>query len=328
MTVLVTPAVSAGVALAFSSPAVVTGSTSSVTETSAIMKGSVNPEASATTYQFQWGPNTAYGALSKAHSAGAGRTAINVQATATNLTPGTIYHYRLIAINAAGQGLGKDRTFLTAGHPPPQPVTGGPASISRDAALVTGTVNTQGAPTSWSIQYGLTLSYGFQTFGGNLAAAVAPVGVSATINGLASGTTFHYRLVAAHPGFPPTYGGDQTFTTFPIVAPKPRVRASTTPHRARKKPYYFATTGSITPPAKFPPQISCTYGIISVRYLVGHKTVLLRYTRLQPNCTYSRLVLFRHLIAGHSKRLRVEVHFFGNPYLHATNAPAQRVVLG
>ena len=49
-------------AVAASSPAVVTGSATSVGDTAANIHGTVNPEGSATSYFFQWGVSTTYGA--------------------------------------------------------------------------------------------------------------------------------------------------------------------------------------------------------------------------------------------------------------------------
>ena len=62
----------AGVAAAASSPSVVTGATSAVHSTNAVLHGTVNPNGRSTTYFFQWGLTNAYGAVSASHSAGAG----------------------------------------------------------------------------------------------------------------------------------------------------------------------------------------------------------------------------------------------------------------
>jgi len=44
-----------------------------------------------------------------------------VSAPLTGLRPRTVYHYRLVAINAAGTAIGADRTFKTPAAPPPPP---------------------------------------------------------------------------------------------------------------------------------------------------------------------------------------------------------------
>jgi hypothetical protein len=239
--------------------------------------------------------------------------------------PGTIYHFRLIATNAAGQSLGADRTFLTAGHPPPTPATGGPSAVGETFATVTGVVNTQGAVTSWWFQYGLTPTYGSSTYGGIAPAAVAPVGIGETIRGLAPGTIFHYRLVAAHGGFV-NYGADQTLVTYPVVRPKPGVRAGTNPRRAGRTPYLFVTGGSVAT-GPIPPSVGCN-GTVAVRYFIARRSVAVRYTRLQPNCTFTRAILFHGMIGHHRRRLRVEVRFWGNSYLASAGARSQRVMLG
>ena len=95
-------------------PAVSTGAATAVTTTTATLKGTVNPQGQSTTYYFQWGLTAAYGVNGKPRSAGAGTSPVAVQEGAGGLIPGTVYHYRVLATNAVGTSLGKDRTFRTA----------------------------------------------------------------------------------------------------------------------------------------------------------------------------------------------------------------------
>ena len=115
---LVAVLVVAGVALAASTPAVVTGSATSATDTTVHLHGTVNPEGSGTTYSFQWGLSNLYGTNSPSHSAGSGTKAVAVGTTPTGLIPGTVYHFRLVASNRFGVSLGADHRFKTTGHPP------------------------------------------------------------------------------------------------------------------------------------------------------------------------------------------------------------------
>src|SRR5437588_7113605 len=96
----------AAVALAASSPSVVTGSASQISQTNAVLKGTVNPNGSGTTYFFEWGLSTAYGANDTAASAGSGTKPVSVARTAGGLIPGTTYHYRLVATNHFGTAVG------------------------------------------------------------------------------------------------------------------------------------------------------------------------------------------------------------------------------
>lgn len=96
-------------------PAVVTGSASGVTSTSATLNGTVNPEGATTTYQFQYGTSTSYGSVAPAApaSAGSGSSAIGESANLTGLSASTTYDYRLVATNATGTTDGSNQTFTT-----------------------------------------------------------------------------------------------------------------------------------------------------------------------------------------------------------------------
>lgn len=106
-----------GAAAAATRPSASTGAAADVTDQSATLTGTVNPEGSATSWFFQYGPTVAYGSSTPAVSAGAGTTAKAVAAAIASLTPATRYHYRLVAQSAAGTALGSDRTFTTARQP-------------------------------------------------------------------------------------------------------------------------------------------------------------------------------------------------------------------
>jgi hypothetical protein len=96
-------------------PTVATGSPSQVQQTSAVLNGTVDPKGQTTHYFFQYGPTTAYGVQTSPASAGSGSANVSVHATITGLTPGTTYHYRLVASNATGTSNGEDKT-VTVGQ--------------------------------------------------------------------------------------------------------------------------------------------------------------------------------------------------------------------
>jgi hypothetical protein len=77
------------------------------------LTGSVDPNGSATTFHFEYGTTTRYGAVTPSQSAGSGSTAVPVSATVTGLAARTTYHYRLVATNAAGTVRGRNRSFTT-----------------------------------------------------------------------------------------------------------------------------------------------------------------------------------------------------------------------
>jgi glycosyl hydrolase family 76 len=94
-------------------PSASTGGASSITQSSATVSGTVNPNGRSTTYYFQYGTTTSYGSTTASQAAGSGATTVNVSANLSALTTGATYRYRLDASNAAGIAYGSDRTFAT-----------------------------------------------------------------------------------------------------------------------------------------------------------------------------------------------------------------------
>jgi hypothetical protein len=107
-------------------PKVTTGAAGSVTYQSATLTGTVNPGSESTEVYFQYGTTAKYGAQSAPAELPAGSTAVAVSIPIASLTAGTLYHYRLVATNAAGTVLGADRTFRTAKIPLSLAITAAP----------------------------------------------------------------------------------------------------------------------------------------------------------------------------------------------------------
>ncbi|HET9118721.1 MAG TPA: fibronectin type III domain-containing protein, partial [Pseudonocardiaceae bacterium] len=97
-----------------SAPSATTATATKVGEISALLRGSVAPGGLASTYHFQYGTSTTYGAQTADASAGSGTTSTAVSAPLSKLKPNTTYHYRLIVTNADGTSTGADMTFHTA----------------------------------------------------------------------------------------------------------------------------------------------------------------------------------------------------------------------
>jgi len=106
--------------------------------TEAIIRGSVNPNGSSTTYQFEYGPTTSYGQKQPASpaSAGSGTTAVNVFPELKGLTQGATYHYRVVATNAAGTVAGSDKSFTTLNPPETTITSATPTYTSREESTV------------------------------------------------------------------------------------------------------------------------------------------------------------------------------------------------
>jgi hypothetical protein len=85
-----------------------------IAATSAVLHATVDPGHQRTTYWFEIGPTTAYGARTQSDTIDK-HDPVAVQSSVSGLLRGTTYHVRLVASNADGQSLGADMTFTTAG---------------------------------------------------------------------------------------------------------------------------------------------------------------------------------------------------------------------
>ena len=96
----------------------------------------------------------------------------------------------------------------------PNAVTNAATNVGEFQATLNGTVNPNGAATTYRFEYGTTTSYGesVPAVGGSAGSGTSAVSVNATAERLEPGTTYHFRLVASNGGGT-TYGSDQTFHT-------------------------------------------------------------------------------------------------------------------
>jgi sugar lactone lactonase YvrE len=97
-------------------PGATTGPATSVTWDTAVLAGTVTPNKWATTYDFEYGPTTAYGSKIPLPEANlkSETSAENVTEQITGLVPNKTYHYRLVANNSGNVTDGEDETFTTA----------------------------------------------------------------------------------------------------------------------------------------------------------------------------------------------------------------------
>ena len=207
-----------GIAFGSGAATATTNAATLITPTGATVNGTVNPNGQATTYAFEWGLTTSYGneAPLAPASAGSGTANVDVSLALGGLASGTVYHYRVIASDAAGETTGSDQTFTTTGTAPTRATvtTSAASSITANSAVLNGSVVPGTAPTSCSFAYGPTTSYGSMTSAQQVPAGTASVAMTATISGLGSATAFHYQLVC-NSATGAVSGADQTVTTLP-----------------------------------------------------------------------------------------------------------------
>jgi phosphodiesterase/alkaline phosphatase D-like protein len=311
---LVLGALVPAVALAASSPTVQTGTATNVTTGSAVLTGTVNPNGAPTGYSFNFGTSTALGAITTSQHAGHGTKLVDVKQSISGLIPGTTYYYQLRALSTKGGSAGQIRKFKTAGPPPPGAVTGTATAVGATTATINGTIDTNGAATSWQVQYGTSTAYAAQTPPQTVANSATPVPVSTALSGLAPLTLFHYRIVAFHSGASIGAGADGTFFTEPAKPLAPNLNTKTTPKQDKKSPFAFTTNGTLRGNAVVPPTLRCV-GNVTVNYYSGKTRTAHVLAPVQPNCTFAAHVSFRRSHGKGVVPITVKIHFLGNGYL-------------
>ena len=186
------------------------------------LSGTVNPGGTkVTACRFEFGLSNSYGSqvpCSSFPASGSSPVGVSASLPASELVPGSIYHYRLAASDEEGETVyGQDETFVTA----PSVVGSVLASeITSFSATLTGVINPGDVSPGYRFLYGLTSAYGSVW---PEALAGAGVGsqqtVSQTLAGLTPDTTYHFALSATNFGGGESASPDATFTTRPLVPP-------------------------------------------------------------------------------------------------------------
>ena len=171
-------------------------SASEVTTKKATLSGTIDPHGTTTTYHFNYGPSSEYGASTTELSGGSANGEETVTEHIAGLSPSTTYHVQAIATSNGISRTGADGTFTT----PPAPG----ASVSDPIAVTTSSATLQGAADT----HGLTGSYHFEvtategsfatsTTEQSLPTATGAQPVSAPVGGLPSGQSLRVRLVVS-----------------------------------------------------------------------------------------------------------------------------------
>jgi hypothetical protein len=209
-----------GTAMA-ATPVVSTGAPSGVTETSATLNGTVNPEGETTQYGFYYADGNSTwctsGGTSGTFYGGAPTTLGFTDSTShpvsqfdPALAPGQSLCYLVYASNASGTATGSQVTFTTP-NPVPVVTTGAASAITGTGATLNGTVNPEGkSSTSYQFEYDFTSSQWCQSGGATGSpGASSPLtalgfsdstahAVSATISFGGPGTALCFRLEASN----------------------------------------------------------------------------------------------------------------------------------
>ena len=132
-------------------PAVEGETTSSVNSTAATLEGQVNPNNQVTSCVIEYGTTNAYGTKAPCEPAsleGFGNQRVSLPVT--GLTPGTTYHFRIVAENAGKEKTeGADQTVTTVPMPNTDPVS----TIAARTATFNGHLTLNPVDTQYSFDY-------------------------------------------------------------------------------------------------------------------------------------------------------------------------------
>jgi hypothetical protein len=110
-------------------------------------------------------------------------------------------------------------------------VTGGVSGVSSSSATVTGSVDPNGAETSYHVEFGTSTAYGKSSTPVSAGAGTSGVAVQAAVSGLRPRTVYHYRVVATSAAGT-AVGADRTFRTR-AAPPRPPRFSFAAPSRVR-----------------------------------------------------------------------------------------------
>ena len=207
-------------------PEIQSEAVAAITPTGATLEAQIEPKYQETTYGFEYAEEesellegngrTVSGGDVPAGSVAAGFGDHLASAVLTGLEPDSAYFYRVVARNATGPApqMVAVARFTTSSAPTVS--TGGSSGVTATTAIVSGTVNPDGPPTTYYFQYGGTTAYGEQSPPIPAGKGDSVNGETGDLSGLQPGVTYHYRIVASNEssGTPQTvYGQDETFTT-------------------------------------------------------------------------------------------------------------------
>lgn len=147
--------------------------------------------------------------------------------TIAGLAPGTTYHYRVAATDAAGNiAYSESRTVTTVAAPvladnePPTILVIAVSGVSTSTAEITLSTDELAIV---QIEYGMTENYGITASAGDEFSASHNISLA----GLTASTTYHYRAFAEDEVGNRTFSFDNTFTTGAVTVSAPATTSST-----------------------------------------------------------------------------------------------------
>ncbi len=226
--------------------AAATSPATSVTSSSGTVNGTVNPGGSPGNINFEWGtdptlasPNFAFDCFltTACPAVNPDSTTQAFSATLNGLASNTTYYYRIVFYDS-GNGSIQRGSIVSFTTMQTTATTLPATSITSSSAALNGTVNPGGSPGNINFEWGTdpaltSPNFAFDCFITTACPAVnadsTTQSFSATLSGLASNTTYYYRMVFYNSGNGEVQRGNiLNFTTLPEVVVAPVVTLSRT----------------------------------------------------------------------------------------------------
>jgi len=175
----------------------------SITDNSATLNGTVNPNGLPTQAWFEYGTDNGLRTYSSSPDQDAGNGLI-AQSVSTNLSvmaPGTTYYFRVCAASSGGYSEGQIMSFTTASPGnPPAVTTIAATSVGATGATLNGSVIPNGLETNAWFEWGTDPALaGYSTTGTQaVGSGTTSQTIDQVLTGLSTGTICYYRVAASN----------------------------------------------------------------------------------------------------------------------------------
>jgi phosphodiesterase/alkaline phosphatase D-like protein len=194
-------------------PVVSTLAPSPVSKNIATLRGSVNPNGADATWFFKYGLTS--GNLTSTSTGGteSGTSAQSVSDQISGLSPRTTYFFQLCATNSVDTSCTSESSFTTPDAP--SATTNAATSVGQTSATLNGSINPNGASTTYQFFWGTTSGNLTSNSGTPIAAGsgTSPVNVSRNVTGLTSAKTYFFKICATNSEGGPICGNELSFFT-------------------------------------------------------------------------------------------------------------------
>jgi hypothetical protein len=183
-------------------PQVYTIETSSPSNLSSVVTGTINPNGDFTNYWYEYGSAMDFGSKTPSQMIGGGFIKFNAPAYIIGLTKDTVYYFRLVAENKYGKVTGHEYSFKTTNSVAP-PIGGIPSvstlpasNVLNNTANMNGQVIPNKSATEYWFEYGKTQALKNITEFSAAGDGSIKTTVSIVLDGLDSGTKYYFRINA------------------------------------------------------------------------------------------------------------------------------------